>query len=120
MTPEAWRLGDMFSQAARKLSVPEIRAHTTSCFTDDEDSHPAKKAWGSGVRVTADVRIPNSGGLCAHPPHGRAGASTTPEVPGGPSPCGSRVQGICSSMGLGKASYTPKFGGRRGGLESHA
>lgn len=45
MTPEARRLGDMFSQGASKLSVPEIRAHTASCFMEDEDAQPAEKAW---------------------------------------------------------------------------
>lgn len=44
MTPAAWRLGDMFSQAASKLPVPEIRAHTVSYFMEDEDSHPTKNA----------------------------------------------------------------------------
>lgn len=58
--------------------------------------------------------------LCTRPPHGRAGGPTTLEVPGGPSPGGSQGQGICSSMGLGKAPYTPQFGGRGGGLESYA
>lgn len=114
----------MFSRGARKLSGPEIKAHTASCFMEDEDTACREglgcQAWGSGVSVTAKVCIPKSVTLCTHPPHGRAGGPTILEVPGGPSPGGSQGQGICSSTGLGKASYTPQFSGRGGGLESYA